>query len=285
MAKVKGIFFTFSAFFLVMLIVVLSLLVASALHQSNLRLMESGSIERVYDLDVSLERVIRGLDDGIDINLIWDDSTNTSILTISEFIDSDFSNYGSEFYSELVDLSNFVESDQPEISFDLDTIYNGSQKIPLRIEPIGFKYNHLESSGGTVLSIDPVIYVPSMSFEIYLPNTTMGSGITWTTQNAGGDFEFNISVSDRSGGSDSMSQMLNSTLENRFTIGSGITIIVGQACEQCVTLDGTTNNMNVNFSTRFFFSGETLTVNYPKGLYIMNFSGPGVYLNNSPRIL
>ena len=153
MAKVKGIFFTFSSFFLAMLVVTLAILLSTTLKQSNSRLIESGSLERVYLLDFSLERVIRKIDNGITASLDFGSSPNDTILIISENLTTSFNNYSNNFLAEMDELASFTSTDQPEIQFDLSLISNSNEKIPLVINP-GFKYTHINDQGDNLLTID-----------------------------------------------------------------------------------------------------------------------------------
>ena len=118
MARIRGVFFTFGGFFLVMLVVILALLVVKTLNQSNDRLTESGSLERVFTLSNSLDKMISKVNNGIIYDLTWDPVQNLTILTITENLDSGFNDYGNLFNSDMQDLINFVEGNQPEISFN-----------------------------------------------------------------------------------------------------------------------------------------------------------------------
>ncbi|MBS3172312.1 hypothetical protein J4438_01880 [Candidatus Woesearchaeota archaeon] len=280
----KGIFFTFSAFFLVMLVVVLSLLVTKTLHQSNLRLSESGSLDRIYMLKVSLDRIISGIDDGITINLFWNDETNSTDLTISESINTNFANYGSSFYSDMQTLSNFVEADQPEINFDLSKVYGNSEKIPIIVDPNNFRYTHINENNDVLLRIYPGSYLSQVKLGVTQLND-VGSEIDWVTQNPGDDFVLNLTISDKNGDTTSETYLLNSTLVNTFRLNNKMDLTIGVLCAQCVELDRSNTNITTTFIATFPYSGEMLTVNYPQGLYLMNFSNLEILVNSTPRIL
>jgi hypothetical protein len=283
MAKVKGIFLTFSGFFLVMLVVALSVLVATTLQQSNARLMESGSLERVYVLDTSLERVIADIKNQIDYDLYWDDDTFAFELHLTETLNSNFDDYGNNFSSDLQSLISFVELDQSEITFFPSAVYNNDEKLPVVVKPHGFKYTHLNQGGETVLVAYPRTYIPYIEFDLVLPETDFGSGIQWTTQNPGDGMTFVLSVEDSDGDIDTFEQNISINSTNEFEVG-GVDIIVGRLCNQCVELDRNSNEVISTLRTRFPFSSEIPTLNYPTGLYILDFRELGVYLNSTPRI-
>jgi hypothetical protein len=283
MAKVKGIFLTFSGFFLVMLIVTLSLLFATTLQQSNTRLMESGSLERVYALDTSLERVISNIDNEIDYELYWNNATLSFDLSITEILDSNFEDYGSDFYSNFLDLVSFVESDQLEIMFYPSIIYNSEEKLPLLIKPHNFKYTHLDQ-GENILTVYPGTYVPYVEWSLVLPSDDLGSGIQWTTQSPGDDMSFVLYVEDKDGDTDRFEQNISINSTNVFMV-NGIEIKIGELCSQCMELDRNSKEVISTFNTKFTSSPDMPTLNYPTGLYVLDFEELGIYLNSTPRIL
>jgi hypothetical protein len=287
MGRVKGVFFTFGGFFLAMLIIVLSLLVASTLHQSNVRLAESGSLERMYVLDTSLERVMRDLDNGVTGTMYWQVLGGDTLFWISENLDEEFSEYNSEFFSEMERLENFIESDQSEIEFDLSLINNGNEKLPLYIEPSAFEYTHLNEDGKTILTIQPTAYIAQEIFELNLTNVTVNplDAIDWSTSNPGEDLTLNITIHDESGYTTSIEEGLNRSKINVFEINNDMTLTIGELCEACVQVNRKNTNLTITFKGYFDYSGELLTFNYPQGLYTMNFSDIGIFVNATPRLV
>jgi len=286
MARIRGVFFTFGGFFLVMLVVILALLVAKTLNQSNDRLTESGSLERVFALSNSLDKMIAKVDNGITYDLTWDSTQNLTILTITEDLDSEFNDYGNSFNSNMQDLINFVEGNQPEISFDYPLIYNSTNKIPLIIKPNGILYTHFNNAGENVLIISPVTAMPVINLEIELNSENLDvNGIQWTTQNFGSNSSISITVSDSVGGSDSISEMIDETQINVFTINNDLTITVGELCDSCIEINRGGINITSTFSTPLIYVGEQTTIHYPKATYQIDFEDIGIFLNNTPRIL
>jgi hypothetical protein len=284
MANVKGIFLTFSGFFLVMLVVTLSILVATTLQQSNDRLMESGSLERIYALDTSLERVVADLENQIDYDLYWDDNTFAFELYLTETLNSNFNDYGSNFSSDLQSLISFVESDQQEIAFFSTAVYNSNEKLPLVVKPHGFKYTHLNQGGENVLVVYPQTYVSYIEFDLVLPEDDFGSGIQWITQNPGDGMTFVLSVEDEDGDIDIFEQNISSDSVNEFEVG-GVDITVNGLCNRCVELDRNSREVVSTFHVSFPSSSELPTLNYPSGLYVLDFPELGIYLNSTSRIL
>jgi len=285
MARIKkGIFFTFSAFFLVMLIMVLSLLVARTLQQSNDRLVESGSLDRIYMLKVSLDSIISKLNNGLTIELDWNKNINSTELKISETLNTNFADYGSSFYSRMQSLSTFIEADQPEIKFDLTKIYNSTEKIPIIIQPNNFRYTHINRNNSVILTVYPGSYLSRLDLNISQP-TSSSSTFEWVTQNPGNDFILDLTLIDMNGNSTTNVYNLNSTSINRFILNGLINLTIGELCTQCIEL----NRNNVTISTSMVstvpYNGEMFTVTYPRALYIINFSDLNVLINNSPRIL
>ena len=285
MAGVKGIFFTFGGFFLVMLVLVLSLLVVTTLQQSNTRLTESGSIERVYMLDRSLHRTIADMDNGLSAKLQWNTGLNLSIVSIAENLDTDFDDYNSYFYSEMQELSSFVESDQPEIKFNLSLIHNSEEKNPVQVKPHDFKYTHLNREGRNILTVYPGTYLPTAGLMVVLSNETLiDPPIDWTIQNPG-NFTFNVTVTDNESNTSKVIEGLNPALVNEFIVNGNINITVGALCYSCIEFDRDNSNVTISLVTYLPYAAEQVMLTYPRGLYEINFTDLGVYLNATPRII
>lgn len=280
----KGIFYTFGAFFLVMLVVVLSLLVTQTLHQSNDRLSESGSMDRIYMMKVSLDKLISSIDNGMNINLSWNYQTNNTDLAISETLNTNFSDYGTDFYSEMQSLADFVESDQPEIEFDLSKVYNSTERIPIVTEPNNFRYTHINENNNIGLRIYPGVYLSQVQLNITQLNNT-GTNVQWLTQNPGNDFLLDLSIFDSNGNRTSYSYLLNSTLQNTFRINNRMDLKIGVLCTQCLELSRNSTPISVSFIGSFPYTGEMITVNYPRETYLIDFDNLNILINSSPRIL
>nr|MBA4405475.1 hypothetical protein [Nanoarchaeum sp.] len=280
----KGIFFTFSAFFLVMLVVVLSLLVVKTLQQSNERLGESGSLDRLYLLKVSIDNIISKLDNGLTMDISWDTNTNSTNLKIAETLDTDFTNYGSSFYSRMQSLSSYIQNDQQEISFDLSKVYNSTEKIPIIAEPNNFRYTHINQNDRVILAVYPGTYLSRVGLNI-TQTSASNPTVQWLTQNPGSDFIFNLTLIGTNGNATTTNYALNSTSINRFLINNQINLTIGSLCTQCIELDRNNATISTSLVATFPYSGEMITVNYPRGLYLINFSDLNVLINNTPRIL
>ena len=285
MAKIKGIFYTFSGFFLVMLVIVLSLLVTSTLNQSNLRLGESGSLERMYVLDASIERILSDLDNGIEITSIWDGISQETIFTFTETLDESFLDYNSKIIGDISDLKDYIESDQPEIQFDMSLINNSEEKVPIVVEPSKFKYTHKNKNGKNILTIYPGTDIYRSIIVLNLSNSTVDPAdeIEWITQNAGERFLINITYYDMDNTTGSIEETINETEINQFRIGDVI-VTIGELCDNCIEIDRNNTNLTVIFGNNFGFVGEQVTVNYPRGLYVFNFSDIGIFVNSTARI-
>jgi len=285
MAKVKGIFFTFGGFFLVMLVIVLSLLVATTIQQSNDRLAESGSLERLYVLDHSIQKVLSNIDNGILYKLQWSDPINYTVVSIIENLDEGFDDYGSNFYSEVQEFSNFVETDQPEITFELSKIYNSTNKIPIIVRPYNLEYSHINRGGKNVVTITPNTYMSEASVSLILENSSItNTSVNWVTQNTG-NYTLNITIIDQYSNASTSTYSLNENLLNEFIINNQANITIGGTCQGCIELERGNLNITLQFLTYLPYAAEQVTLTYPKGLYLINFSDIGVSMNSTPRIL
>ena len=289
MVKVRGVFFTLGGFFLIMLIILMSLILSSTMHQSNLRLGESGSLERVYMLDSSLSRVLRSMDNNINIS-IDDSSLEKTIVSIVESPTGLYSQYNSEFFTELTSLEADMPYglEQPEIVFYLSKITNPDEKLPLILNPHYINYSHIEEDGNVALVIYPETYYTKIVISLYFPEDEIDSDeIEWTVSstNSGPGSIFNITVSDYTGQTYSEEDYLNLDEINRFIINEDVEVTVGNLCYSCIKVEMKEIHIISNTTFELLPSYETTSVNYKKGLYIMNFSDIGIYLNKSVKIL
>ncbi|MBT4631150.1 hypothetical protein HOC06_02925 [Candidatus Woesearchaeota archaeon] len=270
-----------------MLIILMSIILSSTMNQSNLRLGESGSLERVYMLDSSLSRVLRSMDNNINIS-IDDSSPEKTIVSIVESPTGLYSQYNSEFFTELNALESFMFGEQPEIVFYLSKITNPDEKLPLILNPHYINYSHIEEDGNVALVIYPETYYTKIVISLYFPEDEIDSDeIEWTVSstNSGPGSIFNITVSDYTGQTYSEEDYLNLDEINRFIINEDVEVTVGNLCYSCIKVEMGEIHIISNTTFELIPSYETTSVNYKKGLYIMNFSDIGIYLNKSVKIL
>ncbi len=287
MARIKGVFFTFGGFFLVMLVFVLALLVATTIHHANDRLRESGSLERLYILDHSIEKVIRDLEVVDNVSIVWSDDENLTTITISENLYEDFSDYKTDLETDFNELSSFVTADQPEITFNANKLFNATNRLTLLVKPNDLIYTHINEGGETVLMISQGTFVPVKSFIIHLRDSNLvgGSEIDWITKHSGEELLLNITVIDQNGNSYSSSDYINDSLSNEVLINNQIPLTVSDGCVGCIKIDRNSQNITTTFIGKLIFLGDMSTLNLPENTYSINFSNLGVYLNKSPRIL
>lgn len=290
----KGVFYTISGFFLVSLVLILSILVTTAIQQSNQRLTEAGGFERIISLDESLVKTINNLDNGLTITLEEQEinSEYVTLLQITEQPNQDFSDYTSNFQTNLQNLESYVESDQPEIQFDLTKLYNSTNRLSIFVKPHSLVYTHVKdsSSNRTLIKIEPPETLTDTEITIDLGNYQVnGTNIlNWASTQYPGSFNFTVTVVDDFGYSESEIANIDLSRNNTFTIsytGRQAQVQIGQLCYQCIKIDHGGFNITSTFSTNLEDLGESVTVNYPTGLYTINFSNLGIYVNKTPSLL
>jgi len=278
----KGIFFTFGALFLAMLILALSILGTSTLNQANLRLLEAGSFARVYSLDKSLQRVINNLDEGIDILVITNNDTGNSNITLSETLDTNFEAYNTEFLTNIENLASFIESDEEKIKFNLSLINNETEKVPLIIKPHNIKYTHMMKNNENFIVVYFTESIPSLGFDLTLPNSQVAS-IDWQNDYPGSDVTFYINATGQNGITYSLEEGLSLAEGdvNKFKVGpTFITVKEGY-----LELDRANTLVQSTFGASLPYLNDMVTVNYPEGLYKINFTETGIFINSTIRVL
>ncbi|MCD4759660.1 hypothetical protein K8R33_02140 [archaeon] len=274
-----------------MLVLFLSLLVSTALQQSNLRILESGSLERVSLLDNSLKEVISGIDNGMTYTLERALLDGRTIITISERINPEFSSYGNEFSAEIDELIAFIEEDQTEISFNKSLVYSNSEKIPLIVKPNNLRYTHLNKKGSTILTIYPGTPYNTANVSLVFPDDIVDKkGIEWIESHTG-EFILKLKVTGSNGISDYLeADVIDYKFENKFKVAlsgnpNNVWIYFGRKCEKCIEVEVGTVTANSTFSTNISCTEGQQTLNYPTGLYEINFTDLGIFLNGTPRLL
>ena len=289
----RGVFYTLAGFFLVSLVLFLSILLTITINQSNQRLTEAGGFERIIAMDDSIIKLLKDLEDGIDITLEEIISENESItnLVIIESPNQDFANYGNTFYINLQNLRDYIESDQSEIKFDINKVYNTTNKINFLIKPDNLQYTHIQekSSNGTLIEIIAPPTLTNSIISINLNNYQVNSSnlITWSLQNSGA-FNITILLTDDVNYLETLNASIDIDNNNTFTINYNsqtAEVNVGEYCLRCITIDRGGFNITSEFSTNLDYLGETVTVNYPQGTYTMDFINLNILVNKTPRML
>ncbi|MFH1376144.1 MAG: hypothetical protein ABIH25_00755 [Candidatus Woesearchaeota archaeon] len=286
----KGSFFTLSGFLLVSLILVLSILYSQTLNQSNDRLMEAGSLERISSLERSLGRTIKEMDNGIDISL--ERIGEIPILTqinITETINSSFEEYGSDFYDSILDLKSYLESDQQEIILNPDILYSPNEKIPILFKPHNIKYSHYNSNDK--INVKITTDVVSQNYELYLhllnEKINHDRNIEWIIQNPVNESTINkisltIIASDYDGYTTNISKNISNTEHNQFRV-SGCEIDFNTLTPSSIDIDYDKPYI-ISLLTIPIALFEEVTANYPAGLVLMNFTEINIFKNRTVRI-
>lgn len=288
MAKMRGSFFALSGFLLASLVLALALLFSDTLDQSNKRLMESGGLERVQMLERSLGRTIRSIDNGISLSMesVGDPPTNTKI-NISELINGTFGDYGSDFYTSLLNLKASIEAEQPEITINPEVVYNSNEKIPIIFKPYNIRYTHYSLNNKTAvrLTTDVVNYNYEINFDLLEELINQDTNISWTIQNKSSD-DFHLSVfmsaKDYSGYSTFTYENISITGLNQFRVGECI-LDINQISPTSLEVE-CAKATNLNLVIVPIALEEMVTANYPEGLVIMNFSDLSILKNRSVRL-
>ena len=279
-------FFTLSGFLLATLVLVLALLFSNALNQSSERLRESGSLDRVLSLERSMGRTISSIETGIKITKEEvSDPPTTLTVTISEKINSSYKDYGHEFYSYLLNLKNYLEAEQSEITLNPDSIFNQNEKIPIILKPHNLRYTHYNYSGNVGIKVITEVANYAYVLNLSLLEETINplKDIEWIIQNPGNeDLEIIIKAEDYENYSTILYKNISRTETNLFRIekcdiefNSYGESSVDIKCDKAIKTDLTITPI---------FLDELVSLNYPKGLLMINFPKQGIYKNSHLKI-
>ena len=188
-------------------------------------------------------------------------------------------------------ILNLIGSEDSEIKFDINKVYNTTNKINFLIKPDNLQYTHIQekSSNGTLIEIIAPPTLTNSIISINLNNYQVNSSnlITWSLQNSGA-FNITILLTDDVNYLETLNASIDIDNNNTFTINYNsqtAEVNVGEYCLRCITIDRGGFNITSEFSTNLDYLGETVTVNYPQGTYTMDFINLNILVNKTPRML
>lgn len=147
----RSLLFSFAMVFLAIVILMLAILIFRTSLESKERLLELGILDRVYDLDSSLQKSFRDIfqEAQIIVNV-----TNSSVS-----FEEDLPNNETSFPALMNNFKFFVEGNDEHIWLNLSDIIN---ELPLVIKPFDITYKHLNFSGNKI-----VVLPAQINFEGY----------------------------------------------------------------------------------------------------------------------
>jgi hypothetical protein len=285
MVKMKGSFYTISGFLLVTLILTLSFILSSTLKQSNDRTIEAASLERAYNLEKSLNKLISKIDNNININITdIGDPPTTSQIIIRETINNTFENYGQDFHNSLLNLKSFIESNSNNIVLQPSILFTPSEKIPIVFTPYNLRYTHYNNSNrlGIKLTTDVSIHIYEININFLEETLSPNQTIDWITQNPGNDISITITATDYLNTTTTISKNLSADI-NEFSIGS-CDISVNSYSPSSLDID-CIRAIDLELKSIPPYLDEQVTANYPAGLLLINISDFNILKNNSVRIV
>lgn len=266
--------FALSFVFLVALLIVLSVFIFQTSLHSEEQATQLAIAHRVYDLDQSLQTIIRDL-------AATTGNTRFSISNRTVSIAHDFPSASlANLTSALTTLKTFAEADDPAIRFDLTNIATR----PYVISPYGMNYSHPDNT--TIMIIPTMLNYNSYTFHFTTPGKPLGT-ITWKAFDAG---TFPVTIITSNGNSSQTStQYVDITDDVKARIeGISSGQIRIDIDEQEVEITSTLDTTTTSNTTVTFAGGTARPAIFLPGLYTISFPAfnltktSGVALTTNP---
>lgn len=309
MVKVrKGILFTLSIFLIMSLILTLTVLMYRNTQKNEKRLLELGSMERVYDIDSSVQQGLK--------NIFYDQTDiNLGINDRKVYFEENFPHeegwwkgmwewvhcifFGRCPFQEQIDeFEAYIEDQGPEdIELDLGAV---KESLPLVIKPHSITYKHLPYPGNKIEVLPEELNFNKYQVWIRTDQEVNTENCEFPTAAEGGDFWAEIDV-DSKGTGCYFNNIIDPCQTNTFTIienqshvsNREIDIKIGspETCgklsleyeykETWPALDDTVRvTLTVNET-----KNETIKITYPNNIIGINITDLGISKLGTVRIL
>lgn len=265
----KGILFTLGLTFLVLVVLALAVLIFHSAQKSEEIIAKLAVLDRVYDLDISIEQSLRdifNLKSGILINI-----TDNSIIFEEELPNS---NAGS-FNSSMKAFKNFVESNFANINISIDEIIS---QVPLAIMPYDITYKHVDFGDRIIEVIPKQINFDGYSVFMFISENV--SSCDYDIEEEGG-FSFSIEVIGPNGESCSDSMLIDPSEENEVEINDGAVKIEVEDNILSVIIDEESIDANVKIRV---IGASSAYIEYPPVIVYIDFGEFGVYKESKVRL-
>jgi len=269
MAKVKALLFTIGLMMLSLVILSLTMLIFDSFQESELIMSDIAALDRIYDLDLSIQNVLKNLFDASSgINLIVD--TTNDFISFEETIPSN----NTVFNLTLMNFKNFTYENFDYIRLNLDRVV---KELPLIILPYNIEYKHL-NFGERTIEIIP----GSINFNIYEVFLNVYEEITSCPSIYSEETNFDVYVQATASGSQCSSRKIELDIENRVSAGSGFIYIRADSDGKLVII---ANNTKAKVKTKIWFDSlDNAIVEYPGDIINISLTEIGISKTSGVRL-
>lgn len=254
----KGIFFTLGLFSFVLIVFTLSILIFTYGETSKERLGELGILDKVYNLDSSVQNGVRKIfygSSGISI------TNDESIITIEENLP--YISYIT-FNSNLDSFKLFVEGKENHINLNISEVEN---TLPLEIFPYNITYEH-NNYGGNIINIKyDNINFDKIEFIINIDESVLSC--EWSYNGGSSDLRVKVVGNDLSECDITNSIDFNSN-NNSITINGGNVFI--EINNKIINVQNNINPINIKTAIHLNrIEGEETIIKIPGEIININF--------------
>ena len=269
MAKVKAMLFTVGLMMVSLVVLSLTIVIFNNFQESELTMSNMGALDRAYELDHSIQNVLKNLfDSSSGITLVVNEAAN--FISFKEIIPSN----NTVFNLTARDFENFTKENFDYISLDLDRIV---RELPLIVLPYNIEYKHL-NFGGTTIKVIP----DSLNFNKYEVFLDLYEEITSCPSAYSEETDFDFYVQADASESDCSLRKMELDIENKVNTESGFVYLRADSDGKLVVI---ANNTKVKVETKIWLNPlATPTVEYPGGVININLTGIGISKKSKVRL-
>ncbi|MFH2028666.1 MAG: hypothetical protein ABIJ08_05980 [Nanoarchaeota archaeon] len=265
----KGIYFTIAFSFLMMVVLALAILIFNDQLKSEEIVTKLSLVDRVYDLDSSLQQSMADIfhiKSNISINM-----SNTSIMFTEKIPNSGRSN----FNNSMISFKKFVESNISNINITIDDVI---ARLPLIIMPYNITF---ESDGQTGINVIP----RELNFMGYSISILLSENVTSCNNNIqAGTFNLSVYVYGQNENKCEYSLLIDATAENEISVNGNELIIDVTNNRLSISLNNETS-MTAYTKTSLLLDTSNIYIRYPSPSISIHFDDMGVYKVSGVRII
>lgn len=268
MAKVKAMIFTIGLVMLSLIILSLAVLIFNTFQKAELTMSNIGALDRIYELDTSIQNVLKNLFKSSWIDLEVDNELN--LVSFKERIPSN----NTVFNLTLTNFKNFTESNFDYVNLDLDNV---AKELPLIITPHNIGYKHL-NFGERIIEITPA----SINFDKYEIFLDFNENIVSCPVEYSEETDFDTYIQASSPAMECSLRKIEPDIENKVQTEEGFVYLRADSDGSLVII---ANDTIAWVETKIWLNPLTdINVGYPDGIININLPEIGVSKTSSVRI-
>ena len=262
MAKVRSMLFTIGLMMLSSVILVLAILISGSFQKSELAMSNIGALDRIYDLDISIQNILK--------NLFYSGSgISLEVDSINNFVsfEENLPNKNSAIFNfTVLDFKNFTELNFNNVSLNLARIV---KELPLVILPYDIEYKHL-NFGERTIEITP----KSINFNKYEVFLVPYGNITSCPAVYDEETDFDVYVQADSPVMECPLRKIEPDIENKVITTNGFVYLRAYLDGKLVI---TANNTEVKVKTKIWLNPlGVVSIQYPDNIVNINLKEIGI---------